>query len=205
MAYFNVFIVSSNLGHGTVSLVRIYWSFVYCCWYHWMFLSVISTSMQWANNHLWQVRRAQIVIYLEKDIQKGTLLLNCVSPRQWHVLWQEKSLVTHGRLCLRGPHNQTVMRWLKSSCKNIHCLCKESGLHKRHTWKRDWTLPEIIAIGFSLNVVFWWMAPSNKKYVVATLKHLPSQMIWGAMSCRGAAGLWFILLDTMSCRGAAGL
>ena len=32
----------------------------------------------------------------------------------------------------------------------------------------------------------------DKKYVVATMKHPPSQIIWGAMSCRGATGLYFI-------------
>ena len=31
-----------------------------------------------------------------------------------------------------------------------------------------------------------------KKYVVATMKHPPSKMIWGAMSCRCAVGLYFI-------------
>ena len=36
----------------------------------------------------------------------------------------------------------------------------------------------------------------NKIYVVATMVHLPSQMIWGAMSCRGAAGLYFIPPNT---------
>ena len=63
---FNVFIVSSNLGHGTVSLVRICLSFVCCyryCWdlfqlslhpcnFSYLYIhaiSVISTSMQWAK------------------------------------------------------------------------------------------------------------------------------------------------------------
>ena len=36
MTSFYVFIASSNLGHGTVSLVRICWLFGYCCRYHWV-------------------------------------------------------------------------------------------------------------------------------------------------------------------------
>ena len=36
----------------------------------------------------------------------------------------------------------------------------------------------------------------DKKYVVATMKHPPSQMIWGVMSCRGTAGLYFIPPNT---------
>ena len=32
----------------------------------------------------------------------------------------------------------------------------------------------------------------DKKHVVATMKHPPSQMIWGAMSFCGTAGLYFI-------------
>ena len=36
----------------------------------------------------------------------------------------------------------------------------------------------------------------DEKYVVATMEHQPSQMIWGAMSCVGAAGLYYIPLNT---------
>ena len=36
----------------------------------------------------------------------------------------------------------------------------------------------------------------DKKHDVATMKHLPSQMIWGAMSCHSAAGLYFIPPNT---------
>ena len=36
----------------------------------------------------------------------------------------------------------------------------------------------------------------DKKKVVATMKHPPSHMIWGVMSCRDAAGLYFILPNT---------
>ena len=36
----------------------------------------------------------------------------------------------------------------------------------------------------------------DKKYVVVTVKHPPNQMIWGAMSCRGAAGLYYIPPNT---------
>ena len=32
----------------------------------------------------------------------------------------------------------------------------------------------------------------DKKYVVASMKHLQSQSIWGSMLCRGAADLYFI-------------
>ena len=31
----------------------------------------------------------------------------------------------------------------------------------------------------------------DKKYTVSTMKHPPSQMIWGTMSCNGTAGLYF--------------
>ena len=36
----------------------------------------------------------------------------------------------------------------------------------------------------------------EKKYVVAIMRHPPSQMMWGAMSCRGAADLYFVLPNT---------
>ena len=36
----------------------------------------------------------------------------------------------------------------------------------------------------------------DKKYVVSTMKYPPNQMIWGAMSCRDAAGLYFIPPNT---------
>ena len=36
----------------------------------------------------------------------------------------------------------------------------------------------------------------DKKYLVATMKHLPNQIIWGAMSCRGAVCLYFIQPNT---------
>ena len=36
----------------------------------------------------------------------------------------------------------------------------------------------------------------DKKYIVVAMKHPLSQMIWGAMSCRGAAGLYFIPPNT---------
>ena len=78
MTEFNVFIASPNLVHGTVSLVSICWSSVYCCGYRrvlcfvlfgWgfgffgclfgvlrvcvlVFFKVISTLMQRATNRL---------------------------------------------------------------------------------------------------------------------------------------------------------
>ena len=36
----------------------------------------------------------------------------------------------------------------------------------------------------------------DNKYVLATMKHPPSQMIWGDMACCGAAGLCSILPNT---------
>ena len=36
----------------------------------------------------------------------------------------------------------------------------------------------------------------DEKYTAATMKHLPSQMIWGAMSCFGPSGLYFIPPNT---------
>ena len=36
----------------------------------------------------------------------------------------------------------------------------------------------------------------DKKYVVTTMKHPPSEMIWGTKSLRGAAGLCFIPPNT---------
>jgi len=36
----------------------------------------------------------------------------------------------------------------------------------------------------------------DEKYAVATMKHPPNQMIWGGMSCFGAAGLYFIPPNT---------
>ena len=36
----------------------------------------------------------------------------------------------------------------------------------------------------------------DQKYTTATLKHLPSQMIWGAMSKNGTAGLYFLEIGT---------
>ena len=36
----------------------------------------------------------------------------------------------------------------------------------------------------------------DNKYVAATMSHPPSRMIWGAMSYRGAAGLYFIPPNT---------
>ena len=32
----------------------------------------------------------------------------------------------------------------------------------------------------------------NEKYTISTKKHLPSQMIWGAMSCSGSAVKYFL-------------
>ena len=60
------------MGHGTVGLVRICWSFVYCCRHRWTFVSVISKSMQ-GQSSLTEVQRAQIVTlcgvgYTERDI-----------------------------------------------------------------------------------------------------------------------------------------
>ena len=37
----------------------------------------------------------------------------------------------------------------------------------------------------------------DEEYIVATIKHPPRQMIWGAMPCRGAAGLYFISPNTI--------
>ena len=36
----------------------------------------------------------------------------------------------------------------------------------------------------------------DEKYISATMKHLPSQMIWGAMSKNGTAGLYFLTPGT---------
>ena len=36
----------------------------------------------------------------------------------------------------------------------------------------------------------------DEKYTAATMKHPPSQMIWGAMSCFGPSGLYFIPPNT---------
>ena len=36
----------------------------------------------------------------------------------------------------------------------------------------------------------------DEKYVVTTMKYQPSQMVWGAMSCVGAAGLYYIPPNT---------
>ena len=36
----------------------------------------------------------------------------------------------------------------------------------------------------------------DKKYLIATMKSQPSQMIWGTMPCSGAAGLYFIPPNT---------
>ena len=81
-------------------------------------------------------------------------------------------------------------------------------------WRRYWTLPDDVAIGLCQMTspldsrwvvesdIFWRVYHMHirrplenlidKKYVVATMKYALSQMIWGAMSCRGAAGLYFI-------------
>ena len=61
-------------------------------------------------------------------------------------------------------------------------------------------MSDVIVIGLSLNgaVCTRWPLGKrfDKKYVVVTLKQLPSQIVRGVMSCCGAAGLYFIPPNT---------
>ena len=82
---------------------------------------------------------------------------------------------------------------------------KRLDFARRH---RHWTLAEWKKVLFPDESIMQQFVPRHRhirrpagkrfdeKHIVATMKHPPHQMIWGAMSCRGAAGLYFIPPNT---------
>ena len=120
--------------------------------------------------------------------QKGTIVSNMTISRQLSDEFGLKS-----RKPARKPMLTKVMR------KKRLAFAKRHQHWTREDWRKVLFSDESTLQQFTVRKRNIRRPPGKRydeKYTMATMKHPPSQMVWGAMSCNGTAGHYFLTPGT---------